>query len=146
MARVLCAVDGAPAAREAVRAAIAFCREHDADLKLVGVVKESLFDFPPQPSYGERVRRYNQVQYELVHAAEAAREAGLSFEMTIRSGNLAKELAREADATLAEEAFLARRSGRIRAALTGHPRVTVVQVTLAGVARAKAERELEKAA
>ena len=146
MARVLCAVDGSGAARDAVQAAIAFCREHDADLKLVGIVKETLLDFPPQPAYGERVRRYNQVQYELVRAAELARDAGLSPEMTIRSGKLAKELLAEADAILAEEAFLARSRGRIWAALTGHTRVTVVQVSLAGVARAKAEREFEKAA
>jgi hypothetical protein len=146
MARVLCAVDSSPAGREAVRAAVAFCREHNADLELVGVVKEKSFFDVPQPSYGERVRGHKQVQYELTRAAEIAREAGLSPGITIRSGKLRKELLREAEATMAEEVFLARSRGWIRAALTGHARVTVVQVTLAGVARAGAEREHRKAA
>lgn len=146
MARVLCAVDGSPAGHQAIDAAVAFCRQHDADLKLVGVVKPSFFD-PPQPSGGgELVRRYNQVQYELARGAAIAREAGLAPEITLRSGNLAKELLREADATLAEEVFLARRRSRIWAALTRRPRETVTRVTLGGVARAKVEYELGKAA
>jgi len=145
MARVLCAVDGSHVGRQAVDAAVAFCREHNADLELVGVVKERLSD-STRATGGELVRRYNQVQFELARAAAIAREAGLTPEIALRSGNMVKELLREADATLAEEVFLARRHSRIWAALTGRPRETVTRVTLAGAPRTKVEYELKKAA
>lgn len=144
MARVLCAVDDSPAAGEAVRAAIAFCREHGAALKLVGVVKPSIFD-PPQPSSGERVRRFNQVQFALARAAEVAREGALESEITVRAGDPAKELLREADATLTEEVFLARSRNRLTAWLTRRPRITVTRVTVAA-GRPEAEVEARKVA
>jgi len=145
MARVLCAVDDSPAGREAVGAAIAFCRRQAAELTLVGLVKPSFFD-PPQPSYGELVRRYTGVHHELARAASAARRAGLIPEITFRSGNAAQALLDAADATLAEEVFLARVRSPLRAALTGRPRVSVARIALAGAPRAKVERELKKAA
>lgn len=145
MARVLCAVDGSPAGREAVDAAISYCREHGAELTFVGLVKPSFLD-PPQPSYGELVRRRSAVHHELARAAAAAREAGLTPEIVVRSGRPVKELLAQADATMADEVFLARERNPILAALTGRPRVTVTRITVTGAPRARVEYELRKAA
>src|SRR3972149_3730483 len=41
---------------------------------------------PPQPSEGERTRRYRYVERALVEAAETARAAGLRPEGTLRAG------------------------------------------------------------
>lgn len=64
MERVVCQVDESRAAVEAVRAAIAYCTEHAAELELVGVVRDGALG-PPQPAVGERIRRFKAVQYEL---------------------------------------------------------------------------------
>ncbi len=145
MARVLCAVDGSPAGRQAVDAAIAYCREHGAELTLVGLVKPRFLD-PPQPSYGELARRHAAVHHELARAAAAAREAGLAPTIAVRAGKPARELLREADATLAEEVFLARERSPLTAFLTRRPRVTVTRITVAGAPRRQVEYELKRAA
>jgi nucleotide-binding universal stress UspA family protein len=145
MAYVLCEVDDSRAAREAVDAAIAFCREHDAVLRLVGVVKDSFFD-PPQPSYGERTRRYRYVERALVEAAEAARAAGLRPEVTLRAGKPVDELIGEAETFSAEEIFVGHVLGPVRSALAGKPRVEVTDVSLGALTRPAIVRELKKAA
>ena len=58
MPEVVCAVDESKAATAAVTAAIDFCRKHDANLRLLGIVKP-VFGVT-QPAYGEQVRRFRE--------------------------------------------------------------------------------------
>ena len=143
MAVALCAVDHSEATNAAVATAIDFCREHDAELTLVGIVKPMLSD--PQPAYGERVRRFRDVEFAVVQAAQAAREAGLEPGTAIRAGDPARELVREADAAGADELFLGRTRG-VLGALRRRPRVQVLRVTWASDGRREAARELAQAA
>lgn len=95
MERIQCEVSESPGALEDVRAAVARCSEVGAELELVGVVKTSMFD-APQPAFGERVRRFNQVQHRLEQAASIARSAGITPNVSLRAGGLEQELPREA--------------------------------------------------
>jgi hypothetical protein len=136
---VVCAVDES-GSEEAVRAAIDFCLEHAADLRLVGIVEDKFTD-STRATGGERVRRNKWVNLGLHRATEAARRAGVRATTTIRAGNMMKELLAEADAVGSRELFFARTRGRIRAALTGKPRRETAHVSLgasAGRERAKA--------
>jgi hypothetical protein len=120
MHTVLCGIDesGSP---EAVRAAVDCCREHQADLRLVGLVQEKLSD-STRGTAGERVRRSKTVSLELNRAAEAARAAGVPVSMILRAGNPVLELLREAASTGSREVFYVSSRGPIRAALTRRPR------------------------
>ena len=144
MAQVVCAVDESKAATAAVTAAIDFCRNHDADLRLLGIVKP-VFGVT-QPAYGEQVRRFRQVEFALVQAARAAREAGFKPAIAIRGGDPARELVREADAVGAGELFLGRTRGLIAATVTRRPRLDVLRVSRAPAGRREAARKLEEAA
>ena len=59
MHTVLCGIDesGSP---EAVRAAVDYCRERQADLRLVGLIRHKLSD-STRGTAGERVRRSKAV-------------------------------------------------------------------------------------
>jgi hypothetical protein len=116
MERIQCEVSESPGALEDVRAAVARCREVGAELELVGIVKTSMFD-APQPAFGERVRRFNQVQHRLKQAAGIARSAGITPNVSLPAGGLEQELPREAEAMADVESVLGRPKGRIRAAL-----------------------------
>jgi hypothetical protein len=140
MARVLCAVDESRASAEAVKAAVGFCRERDTDLTLVGVVKP-VFGVT-QPAHGEQVRRFRQVEFALVQAAQAAREAGVEPSIAIRAGEPARELLREADAVDADELFLGRTRGLISAKLRRRRRLRVLRVTRTPAGVGVAERQL----
>jgi hypothetical protein len=140
MSYVLCAVDES-GSEEAVRAAIDFCVDHLADLKLVGIVEDKLTD-STRGTGGERVRRYKMVSLGLDRAAEAARRAGVLATTTVRAGNAIDELVREADAAGSGELFFIRARGRIGAALARKPRRELARVSL-GVATVA---ELAKAA
>jgi nucleotide-binding universal stress UspA family protein len=129
VARALCTVDGRPASTEAVRAAIDFCRTEGADLSLVGVVRP--LAAAVQPARGELTRRFNEVQYGLVFAARAAREAGLEPEIVIRSGDPQEELLREADRVGAEDLFAAAKPAWLTALLKRRA-VRVEHLTLPG--------------
>lgn len=144
MALALCAVDDSKATSAAVAAAIDFCREHDAELTLVGLVRPMLG--VTQPAYGERARRFREVEFALVQAVRAAREAGLEPGIAIRSGNPVRELMREADAVGAEELFHGRSRGLLGAMLTRRPRAEVLRVKWAPDARREAGPELAEAA
>jgi hypothetical protein len=124
MPTVLCAIDesGSP---EAVRAAVDYCREHEADLRLVGVVQDKLGD-SSRATAGERVRRSITVRLELERAAEAARAAGVSASTTFRAGNALREVLREVVAMGSAEVFYVRTRSAIRAALTRQPSREVV--------------------
>lgn len=126
---VLCGIDesGSP---EAVGDAIDSCRKHGADLRLVGVVKER-FNDSTRGLAGERVRRHKQVKLALERAAETARTGGVSVVTTIRGGDLARELAREAEAIGSGELFYVRSRGPLRAILSGRPRRELVHVAAA---------------
>lgn len=130
MARVLCAVCGKPFAGEAVREAIDFARDHDADIEFLGVVTHRWVD-APQPSGGmHRIRSFRQVESDVSQAVKAARDAGLTAEAKVRYGDRAQALMREAEAVGAEWLFLAEVQNRIWAALTGKPRVTVERINV----------------
>jgi hypothetical protein len=124
MLTVVCGIDesGSP---EAVRGAVDYCREHHADLRLVGVVQDKLGD-STRGTAGERVRRSRTVRLELDRAAEAARSAGVTVSTTLRAGNTVHELLREVVAMGSAEVFYVRTRGAIRAALTRQPRREVV--------------------
>ena len=120
MHTVLCGIDesGSP---EAVRAAVDYCREHRADLRLVGLVQVKLGD-STRGTAGERVRRSKTVSLELNRAAEAARAAGVPVSMILRAGNPMLALLREAAATDSGDVFYVRSRGLMRAAVTRQPR------------------------
>ena len=113
MATVLCAIDGGAASEEALRGAVSDCRARGAKLHLLGVVATPRLE-APSPAYGERVRRFQDVEYALVHGARAARAAGLSPTISIRAGDLAAEALAEARRVGATEALLAREHGLLR--------------------------------
>jgi hypothetical protein len=144
MAQALCAVDESKAVTAAVVAAIDFCRKHDAALTLVGIVRPMLG--VTQPAYGERVRRFREVEFALVQAARAAREAGLDPAIALRAGDPARELVLEAEAVGAEELFLGRSRGVLGAMLKRRPRIHVLRVTWAPEGRREAAPELAEAA
>jgi nucleotide-binding universal stress UspA family protein len=116
---VLCGIDES-GSREAVRAAVDYCRKNRGNLRLVGVVKDKLGD-STRGTAGERVRRSKTVRLELDRAAEEARAAGVTVSTTLR-GNPVAELLREAAATGSGEVFDVSSRGLIRAALTRQPR------------------------
>ena len=130
MERILCEVDGSPASSEVVRAAIAYCAEHGAELDLVGVINEGAFD-PPQPAVGERIRRFRSVEYQLAQAMRAAQEAAVPLvEVAYRVGDPTEEALREARATGAARVFLGRAHTRLAALLFRHPRIEVEERAL----------------
>jgi hypothetical protein len=128
MLRALCGLDESGSS-EAVRAAIEYCREHRADLRLVGVVQHELGD-STRGTAGERVRRSMTVRFELERAAQAARAAGVTATTTLRAGNPVHELLREVVAMGSAEVFYVRTRGAIRAALTGQPRREAVHISV----------------
>jgi hypothetical protein len=129
MHSVLCGIDES-GSHEAVRAAVNYCRENRADLRLIGFVKDKPSDTTTVIA-GERVRRSKTVRLELDRAAEAARAAGVTTSTTLRAGNPAPELLREAAATGSGEIFYVSSRGLIRAALTRQPRREVVHLSTA---------------
>ena len=128
MATVVCAIDDRGGA-EAVDAAVSFCLENGADLRLVGVVKGRFSD-SGRGTAGERVRRRKAVQTALERAVEVARAAEVPFTTTVRLGRFEDELLAEADAFQSGELFFVRRRGWIQAALTGAPRREVVHISV----------------
>jgi nucleotide-binding universal stress UspA family protein len=117
---VLCGIDES-GSREAVRAAVVYCRKNRGNLKLVGGVEDKLSD-STRGTAGERVRRSKTVRLELDRAAEEARAAGVTVSTTLRAGNPVAELLREAAATGSGEVFYVSSRSLIRAALTRQPR------------------------
>ena len=127
MSYVICAVDERDS-EEAVRAAIDFCLQHDAKLRLVGIVKDKLTD-STRSTAGERIRRYKSVKLHLDVAADAARRAGVTTTTTVRAGDFRKRLLAEAEDVDSGELFFVRSRGRIRAALSGKPRKETAHVS-----------------
>jgi nucleotide-binding universal stress UspA family protein len=137
---VICAVNG-ESSHAAVDAAVGFCREHGAELVFVGVVEDKLSD-ATRAGAGERVRRFQLLQLELVRALKRARSARVDATATVRAGDRMGELLSEANDVGASELFFARTRSGIRAALGREPRTVVVHKSL-GV---PAEEELANAA
>ena len=105
MAPVLCAIDDRSASKDAARAAIDFCRESGADLTLVGVTRPTLAF--TQPAGGEQIRRFQDVEQQVLKAARAAREDGVTAKIVFRAGDPAEELMHEAESAGASDVFLA---------------------------------------
>jgi hypothetical protein len=120
MHSVVCGIDES-GSHEAVIAAVNYCRENGASLRLVGIVKDRLGD-STRATAGERVRRSKAVSLELNRAAERARAAGVPVSIILSAGNPLIELLREAAATDAGDVFYVNTRGLIRAALTRQPR------------------------
>jgi nucleotide-binding universal stress UspA family protein len=102
--KVLAALNVTHAGDASLAYAIDFAREGDGELVVLGVVEPRLD--PPQPAYGERVRRYRQTELAVARAVAQARESGLVAEGGIRYGNVGVEALREAEARDAEHAFV----------------------------------------
>ena len=113
---VLCVVDHTPFSRDAVRSAIARCRDRGAELSLVGVVQP--FAEAAGPAYGERVRRLSLVETNLVRACRAARAAGVAPNVERRFGHVLSEAVAAADEVGADEVVLAEPRGSSAAAPT----------------------------
>jgi hypothetical protein len=128
MHSVLCGIDES-GSHEAVRAAVNYCRENRADLRLIGFVKDKLSDTTTVIA-GERIRRSKTVRLELDRAAEAARAAGVAVSTTLRAGNPVPGLLREAAATDSGEIFYVSSRGLIRAALTRQPRRELMHLSV----------------
>jgi hypothetical protein len=137
---VICAVDR-ESSHAAVDAAVGFCREHGGELAFVGVVEDKLSD-ATRAGAGEKVRRYQLLQPELVRALKRARSAGVDATATVRAGDRMGELLSEANDVGASELFFTRTRGPIRAALGREPRIVVVHRPL----RVPAEEQLANAA
>jgi hypothetical protein len=127
VAPVVCAV-GAPMSHEVVQAAMLFCLDRGAKLRLVGIVEDKLWD-STRATVGERVRRYKHTRLELDQAVETARAAGVVATTTVRAGDVVREALREAEAVDASDVFFARTRGRIRTALTKKPALELEHVT-----------------
>ena len=128
MAPVLCAIDDRSASKDAARAAIDFCRESGADLTLVGVTRPTLAF--TQPAGGEQIRRFQDVEQQVLKAARAAREDGITAKIVFRAGDPAEELMHEAGSAGASDVFLASTRTRVASLLTREARVTVNRIVL----------------
>jgi hypothetical protein len=140
MPRVVCAVDES-GSDEAVTAAIKFCLERGADLRLVGVVEDKFTD-STLTTGGDRDRRTMMVTRRLHRAVEAARAAGVLATTTVRAGSVMKEVLEEAHAVGSDELFFVRTRGRIGAAVARKPRRELAHVSIG----ASTVGELAKAA
>jgi hypothetical protein len=83
---VPCEVDGSSATEDAVRAAIARCKENGAGLALVGVLGQmaGLESGTSSEPRAEQARRVSQSQRALIRAIGAARDAGIPVEVATR--------------------------------------------------------------
>ena len=107
--------------RRPFRAAVDYCRERQADLRLVGLVRHKLSD-STRGTAGERVRRSKAVRFELNRAAEGARAAGVPVSMILRAGNPMLALLREAAATDSGDVFYVGSPGADPSGVTRQPR------------------------
>ncbi len=128
MAPVLCGIDDRSASKDAARAAIDFCRESGADLTLVGVTRPTLAF--TQPAGGELIRRFQDVEQQVLKAARAAREDGVTAKIVFRAGDPAEELVREAESVGASDVFLASTPTRLASLFTRDAGVTVNRIVL----------------
>jgi hypothetical protein len=108
MARTICTVDHTTHSAEAVSVAVERARPGD-ELHFVGVVQP--LNEAPGPAYGERVRRFGLVEVNLVHAARAARAAGLTPTLERRYGHLLSEAVAAAEELGADQIILAEPKG-----------------------------------
>lgn len=127
MARVLCVLDDRRDSAAAVGPAVDFSREHGGDLMLVGVVRP--LRAAVQPSHGELVRRYGDVESRVLDAAAEARSKGVGVKIVYRSGDPETEVMREAQETGASDVFLAIRGHGLKGLLDRKP-ASVTHVTL----------------
>ena len=76
MTQVVCKVDGTREAETAARAAFAEAAEQGGTITLAGVVKTPRFG-PPQPAIGDRIRRFQRVETQLLRLGRDAKAEGL---------------------------------------------------------------------
>jgi hypothetical protein len=76
MTQVVCTVDGGLKRAAAARAAFATAAQNGGTITLVGEVKTPRFE-APQPAIGERIRRFQRVEGQLLELAHEAKAEGL---------------------------------------------------------------------
>jgi hypothetical protein len=109
MERIRCELGENATGLDDVRAAVARCRESGAELELVGIVRTSRLD-PPQPAFGERVRRLKHLQRTLEEAVRIAGASGLKPVVSIREHTSERQSAQlRAGAIMRAPTRLARR-------------------------------------
>jgi nucleotide-binding universal stress UspA family protein len=134
--KVIAILSDKHASEAAVASASEFARTNDAELIVVGVIAPRLD--APQPAFGERVRRYRQMELALSRAVAHARQDGLVAKGVIRYGEARREALAEAAAREGEHVFLP--SGR--GWRFGRGSLQVEHVVLPGSETRVDEREL----
>lgn len=76
MTQVVCKVDGSSKAEAAARAAFAEAAADGGTITLAGVVNTPRFE-APQPAIGERIRRFQRVESQLLRLGRDAKAEGL---------------------------------------------------------------------
>lgn len=76
MTQVVCRIDGSSETEATARAAFDTAARDGATIVLAGVVKTPRFE-APQPAIGERIRRFQRVETQLLRLARDAKAEGL---------------------------------------------------------------------
>ena len=96
MTQVVCKVDGSREAETAARAAFAQAAANGGAITLAGVVKTPRFE-APQPAIGERIRRFQQVETQLLRLGRDAKAEGLDVMIVLPGHEPPKRLVREVE-------------------------------------------------
>ncbi|HVY61351.1 MAG TPA: hypothetical protein VHF22_06840 [Planctomycetota bacterium] len=82
MLKVHCGLDGTAAAEAKAREAIAAAAARNEGIALVGEVREPRFGVP-QPAIGDRIRRFQRVESQLLRLAREAEAAGVDVKLAL---------------------------------------------------------------
>lgn len=96
MTQVVCKLDGSSKSEAAARAAFAEAAAGDGTITLAGVVKTPRFE-APQPAIGERIRRFQQVETQLLRLGRDAKAEGLDVMIALPGHEPPKRLTREGE-------------------------------------------------
>jgi len=96
MTQVVCKVDGSREAEVAARAAFAEAAANGGMITLAGVVKTPRFE-APQPAIGERIRRFQRVETQLLRLGRDAKAEGLDVLIALPGHEPPKRLVREVE-------------------------------------------------
>lgn len=75
-------VDGSEQGLKAARDAIAKAKERGGRVVFQGVVRDSWFS-APQPAIGEKIRKFQRVEFQLLRLADEAKAAGVDYEVVL---------------------------------------------------------------
>jgi hypothetical protein len=94
MTQVVCKVDGSQESEAAARAAFARAAANGGTIVLAGAVRTPRFE-APQPAIGERIRRFQRVESQLLGLARDAKAEGLDVLIALPGHEPPKRLLRE---------------------------------------------------